>query len=367
MSSLYIHIPFCQRKCFYCSFAVSIAQEHRFDEYVDALEKEAARYQGESIATVYLGGGTPSMLSSEQFGRLFKMIRGQFRLAKDCEITIEANPENLDLDKANFLFEAGVNRVSLGVQTLNEAHLKYLGRVHDSFKALSAFNDLRRAGFKNINVDLMYSFPGQSAAEIEQDVKTVLALGSEHVSIYTLTVEENSKFFIQKIKEQDDHDQGDQYQLVTDLLNAGGILQYEVSNFSKPGFESKHNINYWLNGNYVGLGMSSHSHRDGRRSWNTSKLADYLKKAAAGEDPEEGSEELDPKARLREALVFGLRMNRGVDLAELERKFSCAIEEKTEEYIAELMSGGLLSQNKNVLMATPEGRLVLDTIAVKLI
>lgn len=367
MSSLYIHIPFCQRKCFYCSFAVAIAQEHRFDEYVDALEKEAACYHGECIATVYLGGGTPSMLSPRQLGRLFNMIRSQFQLAKDCEITIEANPENLDLEKADFLFGLGVNRVSLGVQTLNEAHLKYLGRVHDSFKALSAFNDLRRAGFKNINVDLMYSFPGQSAAEIEQDVKTVLALGSEHVSIYTLTVEENSKFFIQKIKEQDGHDQGDQYQLVTDLLNDGGVLQYEVSNFSKPGFESKHNINYWLSGNYIGLGMSSHSHRNGRRSWNTSKLADYLKKVAAGESAEEGSEELGPQARLREALVFGLRMNCGVDLAKLERKFGCALEERTKEQITELMNSGLLFQSDHLLTATPAGRLVLDTIAVQLI
>jgi oxygen-independent coproporphyrinogen-3 oxidase len=198
MSSLYIHIPFCQRKCFYCSFAVAISQEHRFDEYVEALSIEASGHERELITTVYLGGGTPSMLSIKQLERLFCMIRSKFDLSLDCEITVEANPENLDLEKAKFLFGLGVNRVSLGVQTLNEAHLKYLGRVHDTAKALSAFNDLRRAGFNNINVDLMYSFPGQTPAQISRDVATVLSLGSEHVSIYTLTVDENSKFFIQK-------------------------------------------------------------------------------------------------------------------------------------------------------------------------
>lgn len=367
MSSIYIHIPFCQRKCFYCSFAVSIAQEHRFDDYVDALSKEATRYEREVIKTVYLGGGTPSMLSVEQFDRLFRVIRTQFQLSADCEITVEANPENVDFEKARFLSTLGVNRISLGIQTLNEAHLKYLGRVHDAAKALSAFADLRRAGFNNINVDLMYSFPGQTPPEMAQDVKEVLALGSEHVSIYTLTVDENSKFFIQKIKEQDNQDQGDQYQLVTDLLNKNGISQYEVSNFSKPGFESKHNINYWISGNYIGLGMSSHSHRDGRRSWNTSKLSDYLKKVAAGENPEEGSEVLTLQARLREALVFGLRMNRGVDLWQLSRQFGCVVEDKTKEQIAELIKGRLLSQQQNMLQATPAGRLVLDMIAVKLI
>ena len=307
------------------------------------------------------------MLSAQQFERLFRVIRSRFKLSPDCEITVEANPENLDVHKAEFLFALGVNRVSLGVQTLNQSYLKYLGRVHDSFKALSAFNDLRRAGFKNINVDLMYSFPGQTADEIEQDVKTVLGLGSEHVSIYTLTVDENSKFFIQKIKEQDSHDQGDHYELVTDLLNDGGILQYEVSNFSKPGFESKHNINYWLSGNYIGLGMSSHSHRNGRRSWNIAKLPDYLKKISTGESPEEGFEELNPQARLREALVFGLRMNRGVDLAQLDQDFGSCLEEKTKQQIAQLVRDGFLSQNKDILQATSSGRLVLDTIAVKLI
>jgi oxygen-independent coproporphyrinogen-3 oxidase len=367
MSSLYIHIPFCQRKCFYCSFAVAISQEHRFDEYVEALSIEASGHERELITTVYLGGGTPSMLSIKQLERLFCMIRSKFDLSLDCEITVEANPENLDLEKAKFLFGLGVNRVSLGVQTLNEAHLKYLGRVHDTAKALSAFNDLRRAGFNNINVDLMYSFPGQTPAQISRDVATVLSLGSEHVSIYTLTVDENSKFFIQKIKEQDSHDQGDQYQLVTDLLNGAGVSQYEVSNFSKPGFESKHNINYWMSGNYIGLGMSSHSHRDGRRSWNTSKLADYLKIIAAGENPEEGFEELSPSARLREALVFGLRMNRGVDLQVLVTKFGCALEENTQEQINQLVKGCLLSQRQNILQVTPAGRLVLDMIAVKLI
>ncbi len=367
MTSLYIHIPFCERKCFYCSFAVSIAQEHRRDEYVAALSAEAGRYHGEHLKTIYLGGGTPSLLTPAQIERLFMMLRQRFVISPDCEITVEANPENLNPEKAKLLFSLGVNRVSLGIQTLNDAYLKYLGRVHDSFKALYAFRDLRAAGFKNINVDLMYSFLQQTPEQIEKDVKAVLDLGSEHVSIYTLTVEEHSKFYVQKIRQQDDHAQAEQYVLVTSLLNDAGMSQYEVSNFSRPGFESKHNINYWQGGNYIGLGMGSHGHLDGRRNWNTSRLADYLKKVQAQESPEEGHEVLSKEARLREALIFGLRMNTGVIVCEHEEKLNCQLPKDLRQQIDNLIDQGLLSLNGPRLQATAAGRLVLDAIAVKII
>lgn len=337
------------------------------DEYVSALAVEAAIYQKQKIETIYLGGGTPTMLASAQLIKLFAVIKENFCYSTNCEITVEANPENLDLEKAKALFDLGINRISLGVQTLDNDRLRYLGRAHDSFKALSAFNDLRRAGFKNINVDLMYSFPEQTSADIELDVKTVLGLGSEHVSIYTLTVEENSKFFVQKIKEQDNHAQGDQYAMVTSLLDEAGMRQYEVSNFSRPGFESRHNINYWTNGNYIGLGMSSHGHCDGRRSWNVSRLSDYLKKIAAGESPEEGHESLTPQARLRESLIFGLRMNVGIVVSEIEEQAHCQMSDELKLQIVDLVGQDLLQQQGQRLQTTARGRLVLDAIAVKLI
>ncbi len=337
------------------------------DEYVQALSKEASLYKRQEIKTIYLGGGTPSLLTAAQLREVFSFIKKTFIFSTDCEITVEANPENLDLEKAKLLFDLGVNRVSLGVQTFDDKYLKSLGRAHDSFKALSAFNDLRRAGFKNINVDLMYSFPNQTLAEIKADVKTVLGLGSQHVSIYTLTVEPNSKFYVQKIHEQDNEFQAEQYQLVTSLLEEFGMAQYEVSNFSRAGFESRHNINYWESGNYIGLGMSAHSHHDGRRSWNTSRLADYLKKMQAGQSLEEGHEVLSKQTRLREALVFGLRMNRGVVIPLLEKQFDCLLPEEISEQIKVLIEQKLLVMQETCLQATIHGRLLLDEISVELI
>lgn len=367
MTSLYIHIPFCRRKCFYCSFAVSVGQERRRDEYLDALEAEARLYAGLEIGTVYLGGGTPTELDDAQLKRLVQMIESNFRVVFGCEFTAEANPENLNPAKAEFLRSLGINRVSLGLQTFNDDHLKYLGRAHDSFKALSAFNDLRRAGFKNINVDLMYSFPGQTVEQIRGDVRTALGLGSEHVSIYTLTVEENSRFYAQKIREQDRADQGEQYELVASLLEDAGLRQYEVSNFARPGFESAHNINYWRGGNYIGLGLSSHSHHDGRRSWNTDRLSEYLRRMKSNESPEEGHEVLSAEQRLSESLVFGLRMTQGVDIAILEDRYRTRLSPERRNVITQLVAGGLLCENKSLLKATAAGRLVLDSIAARLI
>lgn len=337
------------------------------DQYVSALLAEADSHQGQKIETIYFGGGTPSMLTSALWTRVISALKQRFLFSADCEITVEANPENLDLEKAQQLFDLGVNRVSLGIQTFHDEYLRYLGRAHDSFKALSAFNDLRRAGFRNINIDLMYSFPRQTVEEIAQDVQTVLGLGSEHVSLYTLTVEPNSKFYTQQIKEQDSQAQGDQYALVMTLLQEAGMFQYEVSNFSRVGFESQHNLNCWMNGNYIGLGMSAHSHCDGRRSWNVSRLGEYLKRIESGESPQEGFEILATDARLREALVFGLRMNRGVDLVVLENNFSCRFPSEIYQKIQTLTEQGFIIKQNNRLQVSDRGRLLLDDIAVRLI
>ncbi len=337
------------------------------DQYVSALLAEADSHQGQKIETIYFGGGTPSMLTSALWTRLISALKQRFLFSADCETTVEANPENLDLEKAQQLFDLGVNRVSLGIQTFHDEYLRYLGRAHDSFKALSAFNDLRRAGFRNINVDLMYSFPRQTAEEITRDVQTVLGLGSEHVSLYTLTVEPNSKFYTQQIKEQDSQAQGDQYALVMTLLQESGMCQYEVSNFSRAGFESQHNLNCWMSGNYIGLGMSAHSHIDGKRSWNISRLGEYLKRIESKESPQEGLEVLTNAARLREALVFGLRMNRGVDLAVLEQNFSCRLSDECYQQIRALTEQGLMMVKDHHLQVSDRGRLLLDDIAVRLI
>ena len=275
-TSLYIHIPFCKNKCYFCSFVVSIGKEHQIDSYLESVSKEAGYYKDTFVETIYIGGGTPSFMNHGQLERLIRIIRENFKFTPVCEFTIEANPENVNFSKAKLLHELGVNRISLGVQSLKDKYLKFLGRPHNSRDAIVAFNNLRKAGFNNINLDLMFSFPGQKSEELEGDVRDIAALGSEHLSLYTLTIEEGSKFFKQNMKLENDLSQRIRYLRVVELLEEKGFTQYDISNFAKPGKESKHNCVYWQGGNYIGLGIGAHSHLNDKRSWNTSNLNLYI-------------------------------------------------------------------------------------------
>lgn len=365
--SLYIHIPFCQNKCYYCSFVVSIGQEQRVDAYLDGLALEAREFQGTKVETVYIGGGTPTFLNLQQLQKLISTIRTNFQFSENTEFTIEANPEGIDPAKADLLLELGINRVSLGVQSLNDKYLKVLGRCHDSAAALNAFDHLKAAGFDNINLDLMYSFPGQTESEIISDVKGITQLGSEHLSIYTLTIEKNSRFYAQKVLSQDDQSQAAQYTLVTKQLEVAGFRQYEVSNFAKPGKESQHNLNYWTGGNYIGLGIGAHSHHDGTRSWNILKLIPYIEKIHRGERVQENREDLDIQQRFLETFLIGLRMNEGVDLIRLEKQYNCKLTDEKVFLINDFIKNGFFIREGTRLKASDYGRLVLDELAVRLI
>ncbi|MFA5059570.1 MAG: radical SAM family heme chaperone HemW [Candidatus Omnitrophota bacterium] len=367
MNSLYVHIPFCQSKCLFCSFVIAVGQTHKMDAYLDALSKEADFYKGENLKTVYIGGGTPSLLSADGLKKLFSIIKQKFVLSADCEVTLEANPESLDVEKAKLLYDLGVNRVSLGVQSLEEKYLKFLGRNHGRDCALGAFRILRKTGFQNISLDLMFSFPQQTSFEIEGDVRAMASLNSEHISLYALTVEEKSKFFSRRVQLSDDTLRAEQYSLVIQFLNDLGFPQYEVSNFSKPKKESRHNLAYWQGENYIGLGVGAHSHKDGTRSWNTSNLSDYLSKTNQNVSPVEGEERLDPAQRFMETLLFGLRMNRGVDVPALEKRFSCALPEGQVEAVNQFLRDGFLTQENNILKVTDCGRLILDELCSRLI
>ena len=367
MISLYIHIPFCRKKCFYCSFVVAIGQDRRIDEYLDCLSLEAERYRGALVRTVHLGGGTPTHLNSAQLKKLFMMLKKKFRFTTNCEMTVEANPESLDFDKAELLNEFGVNRISLGIQTLNDRYLKYLGRCHDSRRASTAFSDLRRAGFQNINVDLMYSFPGQTDEEIKTDVVSLTDLGSEHLSLYTLTIEENSRFYTKNVKLAATQTQARQYELVAHLLEQTSFQQYEISNFARPRRESSHNLNYWQGGNYVGLGVSAHSHHNGVRCWNVARVSDYMSRIKDHQNPAEGEEKLSARQRFMEILLFGLRMNQGVKIPEIKQKWADQFSPEVEEKIHALTAGGFLRRENDYLKATAKGRLVLDEISAQLI
>jgi len=336
---------------------------------LNALRREARQYTGMSVDTVYFGGGTPALLDERQLETLFKIVSENFHLNENCEMTVEANPEGLDALKAKRLKLLGVSRISLGIQSLNDRYLKYLGRCHDSRLALHAFDYLRSAGFNNINLDLMYSFPGQSTAEIKKDVEEIIDLGSEHLSLYALTIEPNSKFYVRDVKLDDDHRRADDYAMIVDLLQnpSAGFRQYEVSNFAKPGYESRHNLSYWQGKNYIGLGIGAHSHIDGRRFWNTPRLQEYLLKMPQGMDIVEDREELSASQRLMEAVLIGLRMNRGVNLREMEERFGCGILPQKYETIISFVKEGFLNREGDILSVTQKGRLVLEELSARLI
>lgn len=367
MTSLYIHIPFCQRKCFYCSFAVSVGQEHRIETYLECLAKEAKRYRGEAVKTIYIGGGTPSFLSLEQLERLFAAINENFRFPADAEYTAEVNPEGLEKSKVELLKKRGVNRISMGVQSLNDKYLKILGRKHTRQTALEGFTLLKEAGFDNINLDLMFAFPGQTMAELKEDVEGIMALSSGHLSLYALDLETNSRFYAQHIQLPDDRIQAQYYLFITRCLESGGFRQYEISNFAKPGKESRHNWNYWLCGDYIGLGLGAHSHRNGRRYWNVSRLTEYMNKLKNNLSPVEGEERLKKYERFLEAMLFGLRTNQGVNMSALRQRFRCRPDPQRQHLIQQFMREGFFVKRDSCLRTTLKGRLVLDELCSKLI
>ncbi len=357
---MYIHIPFCSRKCLFCSFVIAVGQEHRREEYVNALINEMKNNEGRRIKTIYLGGGTPSMLDEGHLDALMNAIRKNFSFQNGIEITIEANPESINRAKAQFLRNQGFNRVSLGVQSMNDRYLKFLGRGHDASMAQEAYRTLREAGISNINLDLMYAFPGETKEELREDARAISLLGSEHLSLYTLTIEPNSRFHATQMKLDDDEKLAEHYLLIARILNEYGFKQYEVSNFSKaPRFESTHNRNYWLGGPYIGLGVGAHGFTGRRRTWNTSNLQEYIQRTGSGEQVIGGFEDLTDAQLSMEKVLFGLRMNEGIpgDLVPSA---------KAKLIQTWIKDGFLLFENGN-LKTTDRGRLVLDALSARLI
>ncbi len=363
--SLYIHIPFCASKCPYCSFAVAAGQLKHEVEYCDALAREIAP-KGGRARTIYIGGGTPSCLSDDALMRLFAGLRARFDIEGGAEISLEMNPESVDRGKARLVKRLGVNRVSLGIQSLNDATLQALGRRHCTDDARRAYEVLRAEGFANINVDMIYGLPGQSRDGVLEDLGNLLALGSEHCSLYALNIEERSLFFARRLGVDNDA-QGELYDAVCCRMEEAGVKQYEVSNFARPGFESAHNINYWEGGDYAGLGMAAHSHMAGERYWNADTLPKYLELMRDKGSARTGGETLSSAERLAEAFCFGLRMNRGVDLGRLEQRFGLELPFEKKEVLESFIEMNLLEEHDDFIRATSRGRLLLDELAARII
>jgi oxygen-independent coproporphyrinogen-3 oxidase len=365
--SLYIHIPFCKSKCFYCSFVSFEKKDSLITPYLEALKKEAKLYQGSLFETIYIGGGTPTVLSSDELKSLFSVIHSNFNLVAGAEVTLEANPATFDFQKAKVLRDLGANRASLGVQSLNDKNLKGLGRPHTARDAVLAFDILRRAGFNNINCDLIYSLPGQGEKEIKADVDQLVSWGSEHVSLYSLSIAAGSALHARNIEPLSAEHQTAQYQFVAGFLKNKGFLHYEVSNFAKPGHLCRHNLNYWRGGDYIGLGAGAHAHLNGSRSWNAASIESYITMIQETGSAKKGEERLLPAERFMETFLIALRLTEGVDIQELEFKFSVKLAQEKREVLDGLIRHGLLIEEGRRLKATLSGMMVLDEICSRLI
>ena len=365
--SLYIHIPFCTKKCLYCSFVVAVGKDNHQESYVEALKKEALFYGREDIYTVYIGGGTPSLLTDQRMESLFLLLRQHFNIAPQAEITIEMNPEDVTVEKCKNYLEMGINRFSLGIQTFHEPSLKMLGRVHTVEKAKEAYDKVRQAGADNVSIDVMFCFPHQTKNHLQNDLTQATALNPDHISLYALTVEPMSRFFAQGVKLPEEGIQAEYYETVRCYLTSHGYEQYEISNFAKRDKASQHNMNYWQGGEYIGLGVGAHSFYKKRRFWNEDRLAKYLASVSNGKKPEAGSERLNDNQLARELVLFGLRMNSGVDVNEIQDRFQVSFGQPWLDKVDGFIKDQFLERNKSFVCTTDKGRLVLDELCSRLV
>jgi len=369
---LYIHVPFCVRKCRYCDFASRPFSARELERYLDALKREIAqRPDGVVPSTVYIGGGTPTALPEADLERLLALVREAVGSARVEEWTCEANPGTLTAAKARALRAAGVNRLSLGAQTFDADQLLRLGRTHTAEAIGEAVACARAAGFDNIGLDLLYALPGQSPSEAERDLERALALLPEHLSLYALTIEDGTPFAAERdagrLAAADDETARAQYDRARALLAGAGYIHYEISNFARPGFEGRHNSLYWSGGEYLGFGPSAHSHWRGARRGNFQGLEEWAAALSKGWKPIAFEERLDPAARARETLVFGLRRIAGWQREDFRRATGFDYDELRGPEIEDLERDGLLERGPEGLRLTEGALFVSDAVFRELI
>lgn len=326
VESAYIHIPFCKQKCKYCSF-VSFSCTEKILGYVYALLKEIdTNYQGENLKTLYFGGGTPSLVEIS----LLKKIINKFNLEQDCEVTLEVNPDDVNFEYLVKLRDVGVNRISLGSQTFDDEILKLIGRRHNSQQVIEAVDMAKEVGFNNISLDLIYGLPTQTIGSLENDLKIIAELDIQHVSTYGLKIEEES-YWGKNHPENlpDDDEQADMYLKINSVLEKAGFNRYEISNFAKNGYESKHNMNYWNNSEYYGFGVAAHGYVDGVRYNNYPVLEKYMDKPYLHEQGHFVTQE----ERLEEEIFLGFRKEAGIDIKKLNKDFDIDFEQKYQSVL----------------------------------
>ncbi len=374
MLSLYIHIPYCVRKCPYCGFYSTQYAPSSADEFVNALGSEAAGYQAEfrhrRFHTIYMGGGTPTALSTEQIGRVLDIARSHFEISEDAEVTVEANPNTVTQAILEVLLERGVNRLSIGVQSFSDEVLHKLGRVHTSAQAEQAFHLARSARFHAIGMDLMYGIPGQTMAQWVNTLKTSIRCMPEHISIYSLSLDDGSLFHEMSktghFERPDDDSAADMYEYAIETLSRAGYRWYEISNLSLPGFECRHNRTYWSRGEYLGLGPGAWSFISQRRYRNIADAAEYIRRMHDGISPVVEAEQTGPEQASRETVLLSLRTAEGLNLQRYQREYGPIFSERLEENMAPLIAAGLITVTKGRATLTKRGILLSNEALVML-
>ena len=362
--ALYIHFPFCRRRCSYCSFVSYQGRESDISDYVKALKKELVlRAAGQRVSSIYFGGGTPSLLSPEQIHELLSVIPSHFTADEASEVTLEANPGTVDEPYLADIMKLGINRLSLGVQSLDDGELALLGRIHTASEAGDAVRLARNAGFTNLSLDLIYGLPNQTLASWHRTLDELIGLSPEHISLYPLTLETDApmRLAIQRaeVPPIDPDLTADQYELAQDTLAAHGYHHYEISNWAKGGYECRHNLVYWHNLPYLGIGIAAHSYIHGHRLANTTDLDSYLNAFSSNLPPAwELDEEIGPELQLSETVILGLRLSEGVCLEGIRSRFGIDLLKHYSQQVDETAALGLLEYSGQRIRLTRRGRLL---------
>ena len=369
-SSAYVHIPFCTQICYYCDFSKVFIKNQPVDAYLEHLIQETRSYEIGKLRTLYIGGGTPTALSAQQLAYLLTELPKVMDLSEVEEFTIEANPGDLDPDKIAVLKDSQVNRVSLGVQTFDNKMLKKIGRSHQEQDIYDNICHLKQAGFDNISIDLIYALPGQTMDQVKENVAKAINLDIPHMSLYSLILENHTVFMNRmrrgKLPLPKEELEAEMFEYIIEELEKAGFEHYEISNCSKPGFESRHNLVYWDNAEYYGLGAGASGYVDGIRYKNHGPIRHYLEAVEAGK-ARITEEHLTLEEKMEEELFLGLRKKTGVSKARFEEKFGVSFDQRYGQVVASLTEQGLLVPDDKQIRMTKRGLFLGDTVAEKFI
>jgi oxygen-independent coproporphyrinogen-3 oxidase len=376
-AGVYIHIPFCRSRCSYCDFATGMYESELAERYVNSLIEEITQWREvdspSTVDTIYFGGGTPSLLAPAQIERILKAVRDRFQVLVGAEVTIELNPGDggtsaaAKLETIRDFHRLGINRASFGAQTFDDRELKQLGRTHSSDDIPSTFHQLREAGFENINFDLIAGLPGQTIADWQRNLTAALKLRPEHLSLYLLDVHQGTPLADQIKRgmrpKLDDDLAAEMYLIMVDELSAAGYQHYEISNFCRPGFESRHNTKYWIGDAYYSFGCSAHSYDGARRRWaNERDMAKYADLIENHQSPIVERTVLNDEEARSESIFLGLRLMSGLDLMEYRSRFGSNLRDEYDSDLARLRDAGLVEIDRDVLRLTKRGALLSNEV-----